>query len=684
MFEDSMVAQGSGARPHAQVHLLSPTDKCKVCNEPAAKHVHYGAMTCFSCRAFFRRSIQNKTSSTYVCRRAKSCEINLKTRKNCQFCRYSRCLAVGMKPTWVLSEEERQRRFRKNREKQEAGQVAGGGGRKTARSRGNSLNELTGDFELLEGTSLSDTLPGLLLLEQAAEARESVPVILEKQQQNVVVKNELCADRQGDQGLEQQQGHNNYFGILPRGEPSKTQSTSFFVKAEPKPVFSHNPYIGEVQQKAPPSAAVPQRVETGQTHQQQLLYVTSASQFPSSTRQQAPAAAQQSYMPRLSQPQRMPPPPRPAFLSSTPSVIVQAGSVARSFDYQPSGLDFSANFPPEVGSFATVGAVETELVSSGQRFSSNHQEFPVTPSLSQEDYERQLEDGLEYVDSVYSDSEDDEEPDEERKRRAAEMRERMLMEPEIKFTQEEELQLDKLVKQHNERYRSVNFGEELIKEMIMCSMFGIPVSTSAAISGYRLSVERITRIAHNLDSFTDLPKQDQNALLQENADLLVSLRGAIFFDSKKKGVDQVLISMGIDDMKTIKTMFTPLLKENSMKHIDYKTFNSIQAIANPATEARYNYLQCKVADSIPDDACIIFITFSILFSTDFCLLSDRSLVERTQEVFTRLLQRYLYSQKPRHTACALLSSVLSSVSYIREMADIKKSRAINQNVKVPS
>ena len=111
----------------------------------------------------------------------------------------------------------------------------GGGGRKGVRSRGNSLNELTGDFELLEGAGLSDTLPGLLLLEQAAEARESVPVILEKQQQqqqNVVVKNELCTDRQGDQGLEQQ-GHNNYFGILPRGEPTKTQTTSFFVKAEP-------------------------------------------------------------------------------------------------------------------------------------------------------------------------------------------------------------------------------------------------------------------------------------------------------------------------------------------------------------------------------------------------------------------------------------------------------------------
>ena len=444
-----------------------------------------------------RRSIQNKTASTYVCRRAKSCDINLKTRKNCQFCRYSRCLAVGMKPTWVLSEEERQRRFRKNREKQELGGgvnggqqgAGGGGGRKGVRSRGNSLNELTGDFELLEGAGLSDTLPGLLLLEQAAEARESVPVILEKQQQqqNVVVKNELCTDRQGDQGLDQQ-GHNNYFGILPRGEPSKTQTTSFFVKAEPKPAFSHtSPFMGG-EQKVRPTAPDP-RVETGQ-NQQQLLYVTSASQYPTGTRHQQPVV-QQSYMPppRLSHPQRMPPPPRPAFLSSTPSVIVQATSVSRTFDYQPNGLEFSeGNFLPAVASFATVGAVETELVSPGPvraelpRFPSNHhQEFPATPILSQEEYERQLEDGLEYVDSVYSDSDDDEEPDEETKQRAAEMRERMLMEPEIKFTKEEEMQLNKLVKQHNERYRSVNFGEELIKEMIMCRSVAMNVlATSAA------------------------------------------------------------------------------------------------------------------------------------------------------------------------------------------------------------
>ena len=61
---------------------------------------------------------------------------------------------------------------------------------------------------------------------------------------------------------------------------------------------------------------------------------------------------------------------------------------------------------------------------------------------------------------------------------------------------------------------------------------------------YRLSVERVTRIANSLDTFKTLSKFDQSSLLKENADLLVSLRGAIFFDSDKSGVEQVLLSMG--------------------------------------------------------------------------------------------------------------------------------------------
>ena len=53
-------------------------------------------------------------------------------------------------------------------------------------------------------------------------------------------------------------------------------------------------------------------------------------------------------------------------------------------------------------------------------------------------------------------------------------------------------------------------------------------------------------------------------------------------------------------MDTIKSIYTPLMKENSMKHIDYKTFNSIQTVANAEVESRYSALQKRVAGLVSD------------------------------------------------------------------------------------
>ena len=84
---------------------------CQVCGERAGKHSYYGGEVCPSCRAFFRRSVQSGYNATYCCVRDGSCQVTLKTRKNCQFCRYKLCLAAGMKTTWVLTEEERKQKF---------------------------------------------------------------------------------------------------------------------------------------------------------------------------------------------------------------------------------------------------------------------------------------------------------------------------------------------------------------------------------------------------------------------------------------------------------------------------------------------------------------------------------------------------------------------------------------------
>lgn len=84
---------------------------CHVCGERAGKHSYYGGEVCPSCRAFFRRSVQSGYNATYCCVKDGSCEVTLKTRKNCQFCRYKLCLSVGMKTSWVLTEEERKLKF---------------------------------------------------------------------------------------------------------------------------------------------------------------------------------------------------------------------------------------------------------------------------------------------------------------------------------------------------------------------------------------------------------------------------------------------------------------------------------------------------------------------------------------------------------------------------------------------
>jgi hypothetical protein len=97
--------------------LLSSSEKCMVCRAQAARHVHYGATTCYSCKAFFRRSIQLGAAFKYTCQTRGSCVMLPNTRKACQRCRFDRCLSIGMKSERVLTEKQREKRFRKVRQK---------------------------------------------------------------------------------------------------------------------------------------------------------------------------------------------------------------------------------------------------------------------------------------------------------------------------------------------------------------------------------------------------------------------------------------------------------------------------------------------------------------------------------------------------------------------------------------
>ena len=65
---------------------------CPICSNEAGRHNHYGGRGCSSCRAFFRRSVQNNAYKKFVCKSQQSrlqfCIIDSKSWKSCKFCRY--------------------------------------------------------------------------------------------------------------------------------------------------------------------------------------------------------------------------------------------------------------------------------------------------------------------------------------------------------------------------------------------------------------------------------------------------------------------------------------------------------------------------------------------------------------------------------------------------------------------
>ncbi|XP_033127900.1 nuclear receptor subfamily 4 group A member 2-like isoform X2 [Anneissia japonica] len=82
---------------------------CAVCGDSAACQ-HYGVRTCEGCKGFFKRTVQK--NSKYVCLGTKSCPVDKRRRNRCQYCRFQKCLAVGMVKEVVRTNDLKGRRGR--------------------------------------------------------------------------------------------------------------------------------------------------------------------------------------------------------------------------------------------------------------------------------------------------------------------------------------------------------------------------------------------------------------------------------------------------------------------------------------------------------------------------------------------------------------------------------------------
>ncbi|KAH9518834.1 Ecdysone-induced protein 78C [Bulinus truncatus] len=87
-FDDDKIQQAADSNSSKQ-----PFVPCKVCGDKASGY-HYGVTSCEGCKGFFRRSIQKQIE--YRCLRDGKCMVIRLNRNRCQYCRFKKCLAVGM------------------------------------------------------------------------------------------------------------------------------------------------------------------------------------------------------------------------------------------------------------------------------------------------------------------------------------------------------------------------------------------------------------------------------------------------------------------------------------------------------------------------------------------------------------------------------------------------------------
>ncbi|XP_076042829.1 nuclear hormone receptor HR96-like [Oratosquilla oratoria] len=83
---------------------------CGVCGDRALGY-NFNAITCESCKAFFRRNALKKKE--FRCPFQESCKVDVVTRRFCQKCRLRKCFEIGMKKEWIMSDEEKQRKKQK-------------------------------------------------------------------------------------------------------------------------------------------------------------------------------------------------------------------------------------------------------------------------------------------------------------------------------------------------------------------------------------------------------------------------------------------------------------------------------------------------------------------------------------------------------------------------------------------
>ena len=88
-----------------------PGENCKICDE-VASGVHFGIFSCEGCKRFFQRASVGAIKKLVCKRGTKNCDVQGAFRTKCKFCRFKRCVQMGMSSNVIQLGRDARKRAR--------------------------------------------------------------------------------------------------------------------------------------------------------------------------------------------------------------------------------------------------------------------------------------------------------------------------------------------------------------------------------------------------------------------------------------------------------------------------------------------------------------------------------------------------------------------------------------------
>jgi hypothetical protein len=634
---------------------------CQVCADVANDHIHYGAIACYSCRAFFRRGVN--TNSPYYCSQTKQCPISRHTRKHCQYCRFQKCLDIGMKATWVMTDDEKTEKKKKAMEKRVAkahkdATKTGGGGESDGRRRSSSASAFQADGAMSSaGSSCGDPSPQMPDL--VASPSPHTP-----------------SDPTAEQPFSPPSCHI-------KSNPYSPAFSGVHIKSNPySPAMSTSAYSPS--QSSPPAHAMGRILmnaaesyrEMGMNAMQRSPFhnlpgrssssnyctppnnsaglVQAAAQWHSRHLYHGREMAEQRSEERIVTPPFTPSPPPPG-RSSEPGPYAVDLLPVPPIDETTLQQDMAQE---EYDDNEQYGADDDERIRELKREVKEEWLSPMdlSPCSRSSDEEYSPAPDVSYFLHMASP------PDLARSHLV------------LSLTVEELHLIHRISGAENTAMNHIPVSRLLLQAFVKAAQTGQTVPHKFCLEGYTTAMKRIIHFAKQLPYFTSLSDEDQKNILLANQDMIVNIKSARVLRPGVNLRDQLIHVTGKQPEASI-VAYNPAQPETRM---GYRQIFSVPWACHIEHEDKYRDLMESIFHLRMDQSSASLMMVIVLFSTGGlgAKLMDAKRCIGNQEFFVHMLYRYLSSTIGRPNAVQLLPKYIHLISQLEEMVKIIKGKKL--------